>query len=145
MEHSRLLAFGRYVRSHIRHQQAYLAAILVLHIGYALFYQVRFWNNFPDGDQNQVPDGTGYWIALVFLLFLWCRADARFRQVDLSLLASVLVPLLFPVAVPYYFLRTYSRGRAWLHIGLAILFAVSCVSVAAITGQVAFYYIIIAR
>ena len=140
-----MAAFGGYVRSHISHQHVYLAAILLLQIGYAIYYQVRFWNNFPDGDMDPVPDGTGYWIGLVILLYLWCRADAKVRQVNLSFLLSVLVPLLFPVGGPYYFLRAYSRRRAWLHIGLAILFAIGCVSVATMTGQVAFYYIIVAR
>jgi hypothetical protein len=145
MEQFRITPFGQYVRSHIRHQHIYLAAILLLQIGYVIFYQVRFWNNFPDGDMDQVPDGTGYWIALVILLYLWCRADAKDRQVALPLIASVLVPLLFPVGVPYYFLRTYSRRRALLHIGLAVAFAAVCLSVARITGQVAFYYIIVAH
>src|SRR4051812_43158081 len=111
MEQFRIAPFGRYVQSHIRRQHVYLAAILVMQIGYAIFYQVRFWNNFPDGDMNQVPDGTGYWIVLVILLYLWCRADARVRQVNLPLPLSVLVPLLFPVGVPYYFWRTYGRRR----------------------------------
>ena len=145
MEQLRIATFGRYLRSHIRHQHVYLAAILLLQIGYAIFYQVQFWNTFPDGDMNQVPDGTGYWIAWVIFLYLWCRADAKDRQVGLPLLASVLVPLFFPLGVPYYFLRTYPRRSAWLHIGLALLFAVACVAVGRITARIAFYYIIVAR
>jgi hypothetical protein len=145
MEQSRITRFGQYVRSHTRFKHVYLAAIVLLHIGYAIFYQVRFWNNFPDGDMNQVPDGTGYLIALVILLYLWFRADARYRKVDPPLILSVLVPLLFPVGVPYYFLRTYSRRRALLHIGLAVAFALACLSVANITGLMAFYYIIVAH
>src|SRR3954452_7262236 len=114
MEQLRIAIFGRYLRSHIRHQHVYLAAILLLQIGYAIFCQVQFWNTFPDGDMNQVPDGTGYWIAWVIFLYLWCRADAKVRQVGLPLVASVLVPLFFPLGVPYYFLRTYPRRSAWL-------------------------------
>jgi len=94
---------------------------------------------------NQAPDGTGYWISWVIFVYLWCRADAKDRQVGLPLLASVLVPLLFPLGVPYYFLRTYPRRRAWLHIGMALLFAVACVAVARITAGIAFYYIIVVR
>ena len=129
----------------MRRAHIYLISILLLHIGYAVLYQVQFSNNFPDGDMDKVPGPATYWIPLLILLYLWCAADAKDRHVDLPVLRSVLVPLLFPIGVPYYFLRTYARRRALLHIGLAVIFAAACLAVAKVTSMLAFYYIIVAR
>ena len=129
----------------MRRAHIYLASILLLHIGYVLLYAVQFWNNVPDADMDKVPGPATYWIPLLILLYFWCKADAKDRHVDLPLLPSVLVPLLFPIGVPYYFLRTYARRRALLHIGLAVIFAAACFAVARLTYMLAFYYLIVAR
>jgi F0F1-type ATP synthase assembly protein I len=129
----------------MRRAHIYLASILLLHIGYVLLYAVQFWSNVPDGDMDKVPGPATYWIPLLILLYFWCKADAKDRHVNLPLLPSVLVPLLFPIGVPYYFLRTYARRRALLHIGLAVIFAAACLAVAKLTYMLAFYYLIVAR
>jgi hypothetical protein len=131
-------------RRAMRRARIYLAGILILHIGYIALHEVRYWNNFPDGDMDKVPGPAAYWVPLLILLYLWCRADAKDRNVDFPLLSSVLVPLFFPIGVPYYFLRTYDLRRAVLHIGLAAIFAAACFAVAKLTFMLAFYYLIAA-
>jgi hypothetical protein len=145
MAQLRVAGLGRYVGSHIRRAHIYLAAILFLHIGYTAFYEVRFESNFPDGDINRVPGPATYWVPLLIFLYLWCKADAKDRHVDLPFFQSVLVPLLFPVGVPYYFVRTYGHRRGLLRIGLAVIFAAACFAVAKITFMVSFYLLIVAR
>ncbi len=127
-------------RAHI-----YLASILLLHVGYITLYEVQFWNNFPDGDWDKVPGPATYWLPLLMLLHLWCKADAKDRHVDLQFFPSVLVALLFPIGVPYYFLRTYPRRLALLHIGLAVMFAAACLAVAKVTYMLVFYHLMVAR
>ena len=129
----------------MRRAHIYLASILLLHSGYIVLYEVQFWNNFPDGDMGKVPGPATYWIPLLILLYLWCKADAKDRHVDLPFFPSVLVPLLFPIGVPYYFLRTYARRRVLFHIGLAVIFAVACLAVAKVTYMLAFCYLVGAR
>ena len=47
-----------------------------------------------------------FWTCLVVLLYFWCKADATDRRLALPLSTSMLVPLLFPIGIPYYYLRT---------------------------------------
>jgi hypothetical protein len=145
MTQLRVAVLGRYVGSHIRRPHIYLAAILFWHIGYTAFYEVRFENNFPDGDMSKVPGDTTYLVPLLIFLYLWCKTDTKDRHIDLPFLPSVLVPLLFPIGVPYYFVRTYGLRRGLLHIGLAVIFAALCLAVAKITYMVYFYLLIVAH
>jgi hypothetical protein len=145
MMHLRVAGLGRYVGSHIRRAHIYLASILVLHIGYIVLYAVQFWSNLPDEDMDKVPGPVTYWAPLLILLYLWCKADAKDRHVDLPFFHALLVSLLFPIGVPYYFLRTYSRRRALLHIGLAVIFAGACLAAAKLSYMLTFYLLIVAH
>lgn len=145
MMYVRVAGLGRYVGSHIRRAHIYLASILVLHIGYIVLYAVQFWSNFPDRDMDKVLGPAAYWAPLLILLYLWCKADAKDRHVDLPFFQALLVPLLFPIGVPYYFLRTYPRRRALLHIGVAVIFAAACLAAAKLSYMLAFCFLIVAH
>jgi hypothetical protein len=108
----------------------FLGGILGLQFGVGAFAVAERWLYFPDGD---VPISAGavnviYWIGIVGLLYGWCRADAKCRQLAIPAIEFLLVPLLFPVGIPYYYLHTYPLRAALLHIGGAAVFVLSCVA-----------------
>ena len=113
----------------MKRRHTYLAAILALTIGYAVLHQVRFLQTFPDGDYTRIPDRALYWVPLVILLYFWCKSDAKHQQVDLPILTSLLVPLFFPVGIPYYFFRIHDARGALRRIASAAAFLVGCVIV----------------
>src|SRR5215831_3514970 len=100
----------------MRHAHVYLIAILLLHIVVAVLYEAYFWLYVPDGiglaEAAWMRSPTIYWAGLVVLLYIWCRVDAKDRRVTLPPGAVILVPLLFPIGVPYYYWRTYARRAA---------------------------------
>ena len=114
----------------MRRASFYLTGIIALQVVFAAEIEVRFWLYFPDVDVPgwDVPFGYCYWPAVVGLLYLWCRADAKDRRVALPLSTFVWVPLLFPLGVPYYYFRTYPARSAILHIGLSGIFIAICVT-----------------
>jgi hypothetical protein len=126
----------------MRRANFFLAGIVALQFGFAAEAEYEFWHYVPDGD---VPEwlrflGYCYCPAVVGLLYLWCRADAQGRRVRISVITSVLVPLLFPVSIPYYYLRTYPARSAFLHIGLAGAFIALCVAAFWLGHTLAFDY-----
>ena len=112
----------------MRRASYFLAGIILLQVVVAAEAERRLWLYFPDGD---VPGwlvllGYCYWPAVVGLLYLWCRADAKDRRVAMPPSTFVWVPLLFPVGIPYYYFRTYPARSATFHIGLAGIFTALC-------------------
>ena len=69
-----------------------------------------------------------FWTCLVALLFFWFEAESSDKRPTLPRRMSILAPLLFPIGIPYYFLRTYPTRSAVLRIGLAAVFAVACIA-----------------
>jgi hypothetical protein len=116
----------------MRRANLFLAGIIAQQFGFAALAEAQFWHYFPDGDIPEwvqvISKWYWYWVVLVALLYFWCKADAKDRQVVIPVTTSVLVPLLFPIGIPYYFLRTYSTRPAILHIGWAVIFVASCVA-----------------
>ena len=108
-------------------RHTYLAAILALTIGYTVLHQVRFLQALSNGDFDRIPVRALYWVPLVILLYFWCKSDAKDRQLDLPILTSLLVPLFFPVGIPYYFLRIHDTRAALRRIAFAAFFVVGCV------------------
>ena len=52
------------------------------------------------------------WVPLAVLLFMWCKADMEERRIDSPPGATVLVGLLAPLGVPYYFFRALPWQKA---------------------------------
>ena len=50
------------------------------------------------------------------LLYLWCKTDARNRGIEVPPGASLLVGMLSPIGVPYYYFRILSVRNALLHL-----------------------------
>jgi hypothetical protein len=73
-------------------------------------------------------------------LYVWLKSDAGDRRIPLSLGTSMLVPLLFPIGIPYYYFRTYTTRTAILRIGLATLFAAACIAAVWLGSTLAFNY-----
>jgi hypothetical protein len=114
----------------MRRSSFFLAGIMMCQFGFAALGEVRYWLWFPEGDipkWYQVAMKC-YWLSVVGLLYFWCRADAKGRQLAITVTTSILVPLLFPIGVPFYYLRTYPTRSALIHIGLAVIFVALCVA-----------------
>ena len=120
----------------------YLAAIVVLTIGYVVLHQVRFWQAFPDRSFERIPAPALYWIPLLILLYLWCRSDAKERRIDLPIATSILVPLFFPIGIPYYFFHTYDTRRALLRIASAAIFSIGCIIAAMLASRLTENYML---
>lgn len=74
-------------------------------------------------------DAAGVSLAVTFVpiaifLYLWVGADARERGVPMPLGATLLVPLVALVGVPYYLIRTRSPIVALWQIPAAIVFVI---------------------
>lgn len=132
----------------MRHAHLYLAAILLLHAGVAALDEAYFWLYIPDGEglveAAWMRSPAIYWVPLIVLLSVWCRVDAKNRRVKPPLGAVLVVPLLFPIGVPYYYWRTYPRHAAFVHIGLFVIFAAACVAALWIGRRIAFQYFLTA-
>lgn len=61
------------------------------------------------------------WVPLAVLLFMWCKADTAERSIDSPPGATVLVGLLAPLGVPYYFFRALPWQKAAVATTLALL------------------------
>jgi hypothetical protein len=61
-------------------------------------------------------------IAFAVLLFAWCKADAASRSIRPPRGAPILVALVAPIGVPYYFFRTRPGRTALRDIGKAVIF-----------------------
>ena len=113
----------------MKHPHIYLGVIILLHGVSAALWEVWFWNyahhGRPEGDWMVSP--AIYWMPLFFLIFIWCRVDSSQRMVRLPFGVSVLVTFLFPIGVPYYFFRIYSRRLALIRTGQFLVFAAACV------------------
>jgi hypothetical protein len=122
-----------------------LVGIVALQFCIAALAERQFWRYFPDGDIPKWVEllGPCNWVAIVGLLYLWCRADAKDRRVTIPVATSILVPLLFPIGVPYYYLRTYPARTAFQHIGMAVVFIACCIGVAWLGQKLVFDYIFI--
>lgn len=65
-------------------------------------------------------------VVLALLLFAWCKAHAaRIGRIP-PVGAPLLVALLTPVGVPYYFFRTFDWRRASVAVLKALLFFIGC-------------------
>ncbi len=64
---------------------------------------------------------TIFWLPLAVLLFTWCKSDVAERNINSPPGATVLVGLLAPVGVPYYFFRALPWQKATVAIVLALL------------------------
>ena len=108
----------------------YLGALIALQFGVGAFVEAEQWLYFPDDDVSISAYALSgcYWITIMGLLYGWCRADAKYRHLAIPAVEFVLVALLFPIGVPYYYLNTYPRGAALLHIAGAAAFVLSCVA-----------------
>ncbi|HEY5754841.1 MAG TPA: hypothetical protein VIU34_03410 [Steroidobacter sp.] len=62
-----------------------------------------------------------FWLPLAVLLFIWCKSDMAERSIDSPPGAAVLVGLLAPVGVPYYFFRALPWQKATTATALALL------------------------
>lgn len=125
-------------RSHI-----FLVGILFLFFGVGVLGVMEFWHylDLPPSTWYQViANPVVFWMCLMGLLYSWIKADANDRSIPLSLGTSILVPLLFPIGIPYYYLRTYATRSALLHIGLAVLFVGACIATARLGAELTFEY-----
>jgi hypothetical protein len=127
----------------MRRAHVVLLAILVLSFGCSAVLEVTFLRWLPDGPHPVWANfiEPGYWVALLVLIYVWCASDAKDRGVSLPFGVTVLVPLLFPIGVPYYYFRTYPAGSAFLRVGLAALFAVACIAALKLGGKCGDYYL----
>ena len=114
----------------MKHGHLYLCAIILLHAICTALSQAWFWNYAPDGGPggDWMISPAIYWIPLFCLIFIWCRVDSNQRKVRLPFGGSMLVTLLFPIGVPYYFFRTYSRRLALIRTGQFFVFVAACVA-----------------
>ena len=127
----------------MRRASFFLVGIIAAQFGFAAFGEMQYWKYFPDdGDNPNWLEWINHsdWIVVLGLLYFWCRGDAKDRRVTIPVAISILVPLLFPVGVPYYYFRTYPARSALLHIGFAILFLTACVGAFWLGHRLAFDY-----
>jgi hypothetical protein len=123
----------------MKHAHLYLGAIVVLHAACAALWHVWFWNSGgPRGDWMISP--VIYWIPLFCLILIWCRVDSNQRNAGLPIVGSMLVALFFPLGVPYYFFRTYSRRLALIRTGQFLLFVATCVAASWLGGELTHRY-----
>ena len=120
--------------------RAYLVLIVVLCFGWGARKHAEMWLIWPDGD-FRMEAGLAYFFGpLALLLFLWCRADAKARRVKLSFAESIMIPLLFPIGVPYYFFRSHDVRPAFVHVALAVAFAGVCIGAMWLGARTMFQY-----
>jgi hypothetical protein len=62
-------------------------------------------------------------LPTAILLYLWVSADAAERGILMPSGATLLVPFIAIVGVPYYLIRTRPRGVALWQVPLAVVFA----------------------
>jgi hypothetical protein len=120
----------------MRRASFFLVGIVASQFGIAALARRQYWRYFPEGDAPKWVEFLGpcHWVAVVGLLYLWCKADAKDRRVRIPVATSILVPLFFPIGVPYYYLRTYPTRTAFQHIGMAVVFTACCIG-AILLGQ----------
>jgi hypothetical protein len=61
------------------------------------------------------------WLPLAVLLFMWCKSDIAERSIEGPPGAAVLVGLLAPIGVPYYFFRALPWQKAAAATVIALL------------------------
>jgi hypothetical protein len=126
-------------RSHI-----FLVMILALHFAMGAGWEYRFWNYYPDGYPPRLLDWFltpyVYWSIVAISLYFWSRTDAKLRGISLPAVATFIVPLLFPIGVPYYFLRTYQVRPAVVRIGLSAAFVGACIATQIASGGLVWNY-----
>jgi hypothetical protein len=120
----------------------WLIAILMLHAFIGILSDAYWWRCFPEGGPQCWWLGSPfiYWVPLLILLYLWLRADIAERQAELPYLSVVLLPLVFPVGVPYYYWRTLPLRAAILNIGLALVYAGVCIAALWLGRMLGFEY-----
>jgi hypothetical protein len=108
----------------------FLGAILLLHGLVFALSEYWFWNYVPDGgpEGNWMRNPALYWLPLLCLVFFWAVADSKRRKSSFSYISLSVVAILFPVGVPYYFLKTYGRRAALLHVFMFAIFASACLA-----------------
>jgi len=108
--------------------------ILLLAIA-ASWFVVGFLGPFtPSYGQAYNETALPYWLVLSALLFTWCKSHAATLGIAPPAGAPLLVGLIAPVGIPYYFFRVFSWHRAFLAMGKTFLFAVSCIALS-VGGQ----------
>lgn len=128
----------------MKHSDVYLVAIALLHACVTALDESYFWLHAPDGAGLETAGWMRspflYWVPLVVLLCVWCLVNARSRAVRMPFWKALLVALLFPIGVPYYYWTTYPRASAIAHLGLFASFLGICF--AALWGgrKLAHYY-----
>jgi hypothetical protein len=60
-------------------------------------------------------------LAMTLLLFAWCKAHARTHATRPPVGSPLLVALLSPIGLPYYFFRGYGFRKGLALLGLAVL------------------------
>jgi hypothetical protein len=120
----------------------YLAAILLLHLSVGILGEAHFWKYMPDGGPggDWMISPAIYWVPLLILIYLWLRADARYRQAVLPPWLSIAAPIVFPIGVPFYYFRTNRVYTAFFRIGLLLLFAGACFATLWLGTKLAFNY-----
>jgi hypothetical protein len=123
----------------MRHAHVYLLAIVLHHVGATARHEAYFWLDAPDGAAWLISPAT-YWIPLIALLFVWCVVDAKNRHIKLPFWVPLVVSLIFPIGVPYYYWRTYPRRAAFVQMGLFAIFMAVCVAALWVGKKLVDYY-----
>jgi hypothetical protein len=76
----------------------------------------------PDNPYNAI--GVVHTIIVAVLLYVWCKADAASRGVEVPPMAAVFVALFAFIGVPYYFFRSRPWRQAALSTLLAVVFLI---------------------
>ena len=76
----------------------------------------------PNAGQPFNPVGTAQSLVLAFLFFAWCKAHAAKHHIAPPAAAALLVGIIPPVGIPYYFFR----GFGWREGIRGSLIATSC-------------------
>ena len=118
----------------MRRDRILLALLLLLHVVYFSRKEAEQWFIWPDGDFARAVGPIWYWAPLLALAWLWCGTNAAYRHVKLSVGGALLAGVLFPIGVPYYFLKTYDKAQAIRQIGWFVAFACACVALGALSG-----------
>ncbi|MGO4223676.1 hypothetical protein AB4Y64_17715 [Lysobacter sp. TAF61] len=80
----------------------------------------------PSYGQIYNEASLGHALVLAILLFAWCKAHASERGVPAPTGAPLLVALLAPVGLPYYFFRSFTWRRASVGLAKALLVFMGC-------------------
>jgi hypothetical protein len=104
----------------MKRSQSYLIGIAVLAVVEGAIQQMLF----AHADAARISFAVTIFPTAIFL-YLWVKADAAERGLRMPTGATLLVPLIAVIGVPYYLIRSRSLAAASWQIAFAIVFAVS--------------------